>query len=252
MTQTPAAAKISRPLPKSWAELTPAEGRYLCALLGSGDYAPAEAAAVYLARREGGAFRPLLRLPESSRPVPAETLAGLSWVGEAPPALAAPPLFAPKGARLLVSPTLRGVPFADYLRLTNLYRAALQSADAPKEVQAAIFRDLAAIVWKAPRRAFGLLSPAAPSPGSRYALLLWLTAWHAFAARRWKHLFTASLSSTAPAHSPEQVMDAEIRALTGGDITKEADILAADTWRALSELDAKAREAAELEKIRKK
>lgn len=39
-----------------------------------------------------------------------------------------------------------------------------------------------------------------------------------------------------------------IRALTGGDITKEATIMKMDTWRALTELDAKAREAEELRK----
>ena len=38
-------------------------------------------------------------------------------------------------------------------------------------------------------------------------------------------------------------MLAQIRALTGGDITKEQAVLDADTWTALAELDAKAREA---------
>lgn len=43
-------------------------------------------------------------------------------------------------------------------------------------------------------------------------------------------------------------MNAQIRALTGGDITKEEIIRKADVWRALTELDAKAREAEELNK----
>ena len=43
-----------------------------------------------------------------------------------------------------------------------------------------------------------------------------------------------------------------IRALTGGDITKETAIMKMDTWRALTELDAKAREAEELRKATKK
>ena len=37
-------------------------------------------------------------------------------------------------------------------------------------------------------------------------------------------------------------MNAQIRALTGGDITKEEAVLSMDTWRALTELDAKAKE----------
>jgi hypothetical protein len=46
--------------------------------------------------------------------------------------------------------------------------------------------------------------------------------------------------------------NAIIRALTGGDITKEATIMKMDTWRALTELDAKARDAEELLKATKK
>ena len=41
-------------------------------------------------------------------------------------------------------------------------------------------------------------------------------------------------------------MNAQIRALTKGDITKEKDVLAMDTWRAMFELDAQAKEAREL------
>ena len=40
-------------------------------------------------------------------------------------------------------------------------------------------------------------------------------------------------------------MNAEIRALTGGDITKENQVLSMDCWRALTELNEKAREAQE-------
>ena len=46
--------------------------------------------------------------------------------------------------------------------------------------------------------------------------------------------------------------NAMIRALTGGDITKESTIMKMDTWRALTELDAKTREAEELRKATKK
>ena len=40
-------------------------------------------------------------------------------------------------------------------------------------------------------------------------------------------------------------MNAEIRALTGGDITKENQVLSMDCWRALTELNEKARETQE-------
>ena len=41
-------------------------------------------------------------------------------------------------------------------------------------------------------------------------------------------------------------MDAQIRALTKGDITKEKEILSLDTWRALTELNAQAKEYKQL------
>lgn len=46
-------------------------------------------------------------------------------------------------------------------------------------------------------------------------------------------------------------MNTQIRALTGGDITKEQAVLAMDTWRALTELDAKAKEAEDLRRLSK-
>lgn len=43
-----------------------------------------------------------------------------------------------------------------------------------------------------------------------------------------------------------ELMLAEIRALTGGDVTKNEAVLHADTMDALAELNAKAREAREM------
>ncbi len=42
-----------------------------------------------------------------------------------------------------------------------------------------------------------------------------------------------------------EIMNAQIRALTGGDITKESEVLNMDCWRALTELNEKARETIE-------
>jgi hypothetical protein len=53
-------------------------------------------------------------------------------------------------------------------------------------------------------------------------------------------------------HQLRESTNAMIRALTGGDITKESAIMKMDTWRALTELDAKAREAEELRKATQK
>jgi uncharacterized protein YbjQ (UPF0145 family) len=59
-----------------------------------------------------------------------------------------------------------------------------------------------------------------------------------------------SESSNALGYSPtdkvKDSMNAQIRALTKGDITKEQEILNMDTWRALTELNAQAREYQEI------
>jgi hypothetical protein len=48
------------------------------------------------------------------------------------------------------------------------------------------------------------------------------------------------------AQQVKDAMNAQIRALTKGDITKEKEVLTMDCWRALTELDAIARETEEL------
>ena len=66
---------------------------------------------------------------------------------------------------------------------------------------------------------------------------------------------TSNLLGTPQTSTYQQLRDttnAMIRALTGGDITKEETILKTDTWRALTELDALAKEVANLRKLSKK
>jgi hypothetical protein len=47
-------------------------------------------------------------------------------------------------------------------------------------------------------------------------------------------------------------MNTQIRALTGGDITKEQQVLEMDCWRALTELNAKAADQEEIERKTKR
>ncbi len=250
--ESPAPALWQATLPKGWHALTPAEGRYVCRLAACGRFAPVEIRAHFLARhlrrakpakeaRQGGA-----NAPAPAAVSAAEAVQRLAWL-DTPPAF--PVLFAPKGARRVISPTLSGVPFADYLRLTNLYRAALAAygAAAAGGTNACppALRAIRRIAYRHRPSWHALARGGTPSPAECYALLLWLASWHKWAAARWPELFTAKMGSDAPALSPEAVMNAQIRALTGGDITKEEEIFRADTFRALSELNAKAREARE-------
>lgn len=92
------------------------------------------------------------------------------------------------------------------------------------------------------------------TPGERIGTMLWYAHIKHVMANAFPHFFK---KTTVVDGEPEQVnfielYNVQLRALTGGDATKEKEVLALDCWRALTELDAKAREAEELEKIRKK
>ena len=49
----------------------------------------------------------------------------------------------------------------------------------------------------------------------------------------------------------QEPMNAQIHALTGRDITKEREVLKMDCWRALTELDAKAKDYEDMRKTTK-
>ena len=83
----------------------------------------------------------------------------------------------------------------------------------------------------------------------RIAVLQWMVQLKEFFAIKFPHFFRPAPGSV-DAPSMSDIMDSEIRALSGGDVTKEADVLEADCWRALTELDYKAKEAEELRRLR--
>lgn len=132
---------------------------------------------------------------------------------------------------------LHDVPFGTYLQCENCYQGILQNQS--EEAVA----HLASLLY----------------PGLKGRLEMWeqlgVIQWWAqvktlFSAQ-WPNFFKPGEGGSAAAMV--EVMNNQIRALTGGDVTKEAEILAIDTWRALTELDAKAREADEFnQKMKKK
>ncbi len=85
----------------------------------------------------------------------------------------------------------------------------------------------------------------------RISVMYWWASLKNYFNSEFKHFFNGIPNGSGNALTGEQVkaaMNAQIRALTGGDITKEKEVLAMDTWRALTELDAKARDYQELER----
>ena len=91
----------------------------------------------------------------------------------------------------------------------------------------------------------------------RVSVFYWFASLKALFAKVFKHFFQpAGNASGADGNMIEHggsqyemlqnAVNAQIRALTKGDITKEKEVLSLDTWRALTELDAQAREYEEL------
>lgn len=139
------------------------------------------------------------------------------------------------GKAKAVDDRLHGVPLENWLTLENYYQAYLRA------------KDFRAVDAMAP-----ILYPGQTGkvqPFQRIGILLWMAAIKQLFARLFPELY-------APANGGQdgedidmtQVVNAQIRALTGGDITKERQVLETDCWRALTELNEKAREYRELKK----
>lgn len=134
-----------------------------------------------------------------------------------------------------VDAALHGVDFGTYLQIENLYQGYLLDPNNED-----VFFKLASILY----------------PGVKHRhidevfvlnVLQWVVQIKSMFARQWANFFKpAAAGGEAP--SMLEVMNNEIRALTGGDVTKEDVIFATDCWRALTELDFKAKEADEMKR----
>lgn len=130
-----------------------------------------------------------------------------------------------------VTAELHGVTFSDYLQMENLYQGFIASHDP----QALI--ELAGILYPG-------IKPKHVDDVLLFAILQWIVQLKGLFRKMWPNFFKpASGSVSSP--SMLEVMNNEIRVLTGGDVAKEDAIFATECWRALTELDYKGREAEE-------
>ena len=140
------------------------------------------------------------------------------------------------------------VPFEQYLFVDNVFQGYLNTQANELLLQ------MAQILYGSDK--------VKPTRAHLVGIFYWMASLKQYFAREFPNFYKpASQSSDGNLlGSPEQdtytqlrdTTNAMIRALTGGDITKEERILKMDTWRALTELDAKAREAEALRKATKK
>ena len=142
--------------------------------------------------------------------------------------------------RTTPDPRLFDLPFGNWLAIDNLYQGYIHTQD-PQ-----LLRKIASIILPKFRRPL--------KDWELQAIFRWIISVKEFYTSRFSHFFVpvsgdGNLGSSAP--SPRQIedaMNAQIRALTKGDIAKEQQILQMPTLRALIELDAQAREFQELNK----
>lgn len=242
---------INLTLPTCWQELTPAQMRYVFFLL-SQNYSADEVKTFCLCRfgglqvlertEDGYLVKHEQNIHRITAVQVAEQLPHLAWLDAVPLV----PLRLPGiGRHKAVAADLSGVPFADYLALDNLYTGYLQTQ------RNDLLRDMAAILYKAEKITL--------TDEEAISVFYWFASLKAYYQRRFPYLFSASTDSGnllgdagSTAQRLQTAMDNQIRALTKGDVTKETEVLATDTLRALTELNAMAKEYEELQKeIRK-
>lgn len=125
------------------------------------------------------------------------------------------------------------VPFKKFIICDNLYQGYL----ATKKEE--LLEEMAKILYN-PR--------VKPDNPERISIMYWWASLKNYFNSEFKYFFNGTSSGTLTGEQVKNAMNAQIRALTGGDITKEKEVLAMDTWRALTELDAKAHDYEELER----
>lgn len=169
----------------------------------------------------------------------AEVLPALDWMDAIPDT---PVRISKFGLHKALPADFQEVPFAKFIMAENLYQGYLMAMKDGDGIESddttALLDQLGSVLY----------DKASFLPWQRVNCFYWFASLKNFFAIQFPDFFrpvSNENASSAPASQMES-MNAMIRALTKGDITKEAIILSMDTWRALSELNAQAREYREL------
>lgn len=147
------------------------------------------------------------------------------------------------GKALPLEADFQRIPFATFISCDNYYQGFLQSKDEER------LKDLTLLLYPG-------IKPRCLTRPILYSVFYWFASLKQYFARLFPHFLQPMptdeqnlLGYTPPiGEMLRQSMNAQIRALTGGDITKEEAVLSMDTWRALTELDAKAKEAEDIKR----
>ena len=240
---------IDLKIPTRWEDLTEKQLRYLFGLLAQG--LSADEVKTYCLFRWSG-LKVLHRYANgyaikfgkqefiilASQMV--ELLPFVAWLDKLP---STPVRIAKIRSREALPADFQGVPFETFIVCDNLYQGYLATK------QDNLLDELAAHLYSTDKIKL--------TPAERVSVFYWFASLKVFFAKTFKHFFQPiGNASGADGNMFEQsqsqyellqnATNAQIRALTKGDITKEKEVLSLDTWRALTELDAQAREFEEL------
>ncbi|MDO4512255.1 MAG: hypothetical protein Q4B68_10625 [Bacteroidales bacterium] len=234
-------------VPGSWSELSDGQLRFVYRLLAQ-QYTSAEIRTkcllrwsdthvqagngkeYYLLRHHGETF-------DVSALQIAQIISHLRWLDELP---ASPVRIARFRLHRALPADFMGVPFELFLVCDNLYQGYLATKND------ALLDEMGKVMYRCRNSRL----PAE----YRIGIFYWFAALKQYFARSFPHFYQPTKSDDAnllgaqsATNQVAEAMNAQIRALTKGDITKEKTILSLDTWRALTELDAQAKEYAELQ-----
>ncbi len=229
-------------LPTGWAELSQKQLRFVYSLIAA-DMGADEIKTLALLRWSGckvvardadGFVLQQGKTIFTVKPIQiAEATQSLDWLAELPPH---PVRLDRIGRRRAIPADFQDVPFEAYIITENLYQGFLSTQND------AMLDELARVLYPKFRTTLTAMQ--------RISVFYWVASLKQMLARQFSDFFQpmAEIGGNLLSGSPnigaqlQESMDAQIRALTKGDITKEREILSLDTWRALTELNAQARE----------
>lgn len=243
--------------PRSWKEMTQEQLRYALHVIGCGMYSSVEGRTLMLLRFTGievqnktaGGWTCSIRLALDNGKTKRHFFFIQSWqIQDFIKQLEYVDSYETFDVRLesiggfkAVDALLRDVPFGDYLHMEKHYQGYLQT----KEMKHAV--GLARFLYPYPIEDGDIAQTPLESidDAELTNCVMWFSYVKKYFARLFTHFFKPVANVSAQSANWLEQMNAQIRALTDGDITKEDAVRAKQCYRALTELDAKAREAEE-------
>ena len=251
--------KLDLKFPSSWSDLSVRQLKYVFKLL-AGNFSMEEIKLFclfrwndisVLARNGAGSYLVSYENPGDNRksiyvisPVQiAEIFPFLGWLDEMPKM----PVRIEKIGFLKALPAdFDGVALKKFIMADNLYQGCISVFNDPDSVGKLeeLMEMLFSVLYstRLPFQAFKI------KKWMKVAAFYWFSGLKNLLSTRFPDFFHPAISDSGNAEKPDQVeiMNTMIRALTKGDITKEKEVLAMDTWRALAELNAQAKDYAEM------